>query len=289
MFDLYANVVASGILMGLVYALLALGLTIMFGVMKMVNFAHGEMVVIGMYLGYSLWAGFGISPWLGMPLAAVAMFALGYLLQAALINRFISRPPHIQFILFIGLAFVITGLQLMVFGPDTLSIGGGASFEVVRLGMLRLDLSRLQGGALALLLLLLVLAFLRFSTTGASIRAAADNQIGAQAIGLRVRRVYAITAGIGLACAGAAGALVAPIFDVQPMLAEGFTMIAFITVIIGGLGSLSGALVGGILIGVSESLAALLINPAMKSMISYGLLIAVLLIRPEGMFGKRSR
>jgi branched-chain amino acid transport system permease protein len=289
MFDLYANVVASGVLMGLVYALVALGLTIMFGVMKMVNFAHGEMVVIGMYLGYSLWAAFGISPWLGMPLAAVLMFALGYLLQAALVNRFISRPAHIQFILFIGLAFVITGVQLMIFGPDTRSIGGSASFEVARLGLLRLDMARLQGGALALLLLLLVLAFLRFSTTGASIRAAADNQIGAQAIGLRVKRVYAVTAGIGLACAGAAGALVAPIFDVQPMLAEGFTMIAFITVIIGGLGSLTGALVGGILIGVSESLAALLINPAMKSMISYGLLIAMLLIRPEGMFGKRSR
>ncbi|MDR1967928.1 MAG: branched-chain amino acid ABC transporter permease [Burkholderiaceae bacterium] len=289
MLSLYANVVASGVLMGLVYALVALGLTIMFGVMKMVNFAHGEMVVIGMYLGYALWSAFGIAPWLAMPLAAVLMFAFGYVLQTVLVNRFISRPQHIQFILFIGLAFVITGLQLMLFGPDTRSIGGSASFDVVRLGLLRLDLARLQGGALALLLLLLVLAFLRFSTVGASIRAAADNQIGAQAIGLRVRRVYAITAGIGLACAGAAGALVAPIFDVEPTLAQGFTMIAFVTVIIGGLGSLTGALVGGILIGVSESLAALLINPAMKSMISYGLLIAMLLIRPEGLFGKRSR
>jgi branched-chain amino acid transport system permease protein len=289
MLALYANVVASGVLMGLVYALVALGLTIMFGVMKMVNFAHGEMVVIGMYLGYALWSAFGVAPWLAMPLAAVLMFALGYVLQALFINRFISRPQHIQFILFIGLAFVITGLQLMIFGPDTLSIGGSASFDVVRLGPLHLDTSRLQGGALALLLLVGVLAFLRFSTTGASIRAAADNQIGAQAIGLRVKRVYAITAGIGMACAGAAGALVVPIFDVEPTLAQGFTMIAFIIVIIGGLGSLTGALVGGILIGVSESLAALLINPAMKSMISYGLLVAMLLIRPEGLFGKRSR
>jgi branched-chain amino acid transport system permease protein len=289
MLSLYANVVASGVLRGLVYALVALGLTIMFGVMKMVNFAHGEMVVIGMYLGYALWSAFGVTPWLAMPLAAVLMFALGYVLQAVFINRFISRPQHIQFILFIGLAFVITGLQLMIFGPDTRSIGGSASFDVVRLGPLHLDTSRLQGGALALLLLAAVLAFLRFSTTGASIRAAADNQIGAQAIGLRVKRVYAITAGIGMACAGAAGALGVPIFDVEPTLAQGFTMIAFIIVIIGGLGSLTGALVGGILIGVSESLAALLINPAMKSMISYGLLIAMLLIRPEGLFGKRSR
>jgi branched-chain amino acid transport system permease protein len=289
MLSLYANVLASGVLMGLVYALVALGLTIMFGVMKMVNFAHGEMVVIGMYLGYALWAGLGIAPWLGMPLAAVLMFIVGYLLQTVFLNRFISRPAHIQFILFIGLAFVITGLQLMLFGPDTRSIGGSASFDVVRLGPLHLDTSRLHSGALALFLLALVLGFLRFSTTGASIRAAADNQIGAQAIGLRVKRVYAITAGIGLACAGAAGALVAPIFDVEPTLAQGFTMIAFITVIIGGLGSLTGALVGGILIGVSESLAALLINPAMKSMISYGLLISMLLIRPQGLFGKRAR
>lgn len=289
MFDLYANVVAGGVLIGLIYALIALGLTIMFGVMKIVNFAHGEMVVIGMYLGYMLWSAFGIAPWLAMPIAAALMFGVGFALQSLLINRFVARPQHLQFILFIGLAFVITGLQLMLFGPDTRSIGGDAGFEVVRLGALRLDRVRLEGGALALLLILLVLGFLRYSTTGASIRAAADNRIGAQAIGLRVKHVYAITAGIGLACAGAAGALVAPIFDVQSTLSQGFTMVAFITVIIGGLGSLMGALVGGILIGVSESLAALLINPAMKSMISYGLLIAMLLVRPEGLFGGRRR
>lgn len=289
MFDLYANVVAGGVLIGLIYALVALGLTIMFGVMKIVNFAHGEMVVIGMYLGYALWTAFALPPWVAMPIAAVAMFGLGYLLQATFVNRFIRRPHHVQFILFIGLAFVITGIHLMVFGPDTRSISSPANFEVVKLGALRLDMVRLQGGAAALLLIALLLAYLRFSLTGASIRAAADNQVGAQAIGLRVKHVYAVTAGIGLACAGAAGALVAPIFDVQPTLAQGFTMVAFITVIIGGLGSLVGALVGGILIGVSESLAALLINPAMKSMISYGLLIVMLLVRPEGLFGGRRR
>lgn len=289
MFDLYANVVAGGVLIGLIYALVALGLTIIFGVMKIVNFAHGEMVVIGMYLGYVLWSTFGLAPWAAMPIAAALMFVLGYLLQARYVNRFISRPQHVQFILFIGLAFVITGIHLMIFGPDTRSINSPASFEVVKLGVLRLDQARLQGGITALLLIVALLAFLRFSLTGASIRAAADNQVGAQAIGLRVKHVYAVTAGIGLACAGAAGALIAPIFDVQPTLAQGFTMVAFITVIIGGLGSLMGALVGGILIGVSESLAALLINPAMKSMISYGLLIAMLLIRPEGLFGGRRR
>ena len=289
MFDLYANVVAGGVLIGLIYALVALGLTIIFGVMKIVNFAHGEMVVIGMYLGYVLWSTFGLAPWAAMPIAAALMFVLGYLLQALYVNRFISRPHHVHFILFIGLAFVITGIHLMIFGPDTRSISSPASFEVVRLGVLRLDQVRLQGGITALLLIVALLAYLRFSLTGASIRAAADNQVGAQVVGLRVKHVYAVTAGIGLACAGAAGALIAPIFDVQPTLAQGFTMVAFITVIIGGLGSLVGALVGGILIGVSESLAALLINPAMKSMISYGLLIAMLLIRPEGLFGGRRR
>ena len=127
MFDLYANVVAGGVLIGLIYALVALGLTIMFGVMKIVNFAHGEMVVIGMYLGYVLWSAFGLPPWVAMPIAAALMFGLGYLLQALFVNRFISRPHHVQFILFIGLAFVITGIHLVIFGPDTRSISSPAS------------------------------------------------------------------------------------------------------------------------------------------------------------------
>ena len=157
------------------------------------------------------------------------------------------------------------------------------------IGPVRLDVLRSQAALMALLLIIALMLFLKFSTLGRSIRAAADNLIGAQVIGIRVRKVYAVTAGIGMACAGAAGALVAPIFDTQPFLATDFTLIAFIIVIVGGLGSLAGALIGGVLIGLSEALAALVISPALKTTFSYALLVLVLLLRPNGLFGEPER
>ncbi len=289
MVSLYANVIAGGVLIGIIYALIALGLTIMFGVMRVVNFAHGELVVLGMYLGYLIWATLDITPVMAVPISAIIMFCFGYVLQAGLINQFIRRPHHAQFILFIGLALIITGAHMLIFGPDARSIADPSSFETFNIAGLRLDAVRVYGAAVALVMIVLLLVFLRYSTTGASIRAAADNQIGAAAIGLRVNRLYAVTAGIGVACAGVAGTLISPVFDTQPYLAGELTLLAFIIVIVGGLGSLMGALVGGILIGVSESLAALLINPAMKSMISYALMIIVLLLRPQGLFGEKQR
>lgn len=157
------------------------------------------------------------------------------------------------------------------------------------IGPVRLDVVRSQAALMALVFIAGLILFLRQSTFGRSIRAAADNLIGAQVIGIRIRSVYAVTAGIGMACAGAAGALVAPIFDTQPFLATDFTLIAFIIVIVGGLGSLTGALLGGILIGLSEALAALVFSPALKTVFSYALLVVVLIWRPNGLFGEQSR
>jgi branched-chain amino acid transport system permease protein len=286
---LYLNVIAGGILIGVIYALIALGLTIIFGVMRVVNFAHGEMVVIGMYVGYGLWSATKLPPWMLAPVAAALLFVLGYALQRAIVNAFIGRPQHAQFILFISFALMITGLHLTLFGPDSYPIQTIESMQSYTIGPVRLDVVRSQAALMALLLLLLLLLFLKFSTLGRSIRAAADNLIGAQVIGIRVRAVYAVTAGIGMACAGAAGALVAPIFDTQPFLATDFTLIAFIIVIVGGLGSLAGALLGGVLIGLSEALAALMISPALKTTFSYALLVLVLLLRPNGLFGEAQR
>jgi branched-chain amino acid transport system permease protein len=287
--EFYLNALAGGALIGVVYALVALGLTIIFGVMRVVNFAHGEMVVIGMYSGYWLWTATGQPAWLLMPASALALGLVGYALQRTLVNAFIDRPQHAQFILFIALALIITGLHLILFGPDPLAIHSPDTMKAYALGPLRLDAVRLQAAAAALALILLLLLFLKLSATGRAIRAAADNLTGARVIGIKVRRVYAITAGIGTACAGAAGALVAPMFDTQPFLATEFTLIAFIVVIVGGLGSVTGALVGGLLIGVAEAGAATLISPALKTLFSYALLVVVLLLRPSGLFGERSR
>jgi branched-chain amino acid transport system permease protein len=282
--ELYLNVLAGGILIGVVYALIAIGLTVIFGVMRIVNFAHGEMVVVGMYAGYWSFELLGLNALMAMPLAAMALFVIGYGLQRIVVNRFVTQPQHAQFILFIAFALIITGLHVMLFGPEARGIFSPASFETYQLGALRLDAVRVQAAGGALLLILLLVLFLRKTTAGRQIRAAADNRTGAEVIGIRISHVFAVTAGIGMACAGAAGALVAPLFDTNPFLAPEFTLLAFIVVIVGGLGSLTGALVGGILIGAVESIAALMLDPSMKSMFSYALLVLVLLLRPEGLF-----
>lgn len=281
--DLYLNVIVSGVLNGIVYALIAIGLTIIFGVMRLVNFAHGEMVVIGMYLGYWSFELLGLPPLVTMPFAAAGLFVLGYALQRTVVNAFVARPHHAQFILYIAFALMITGLHVMLFGPDPRGIFSPASFETYDFLGLRLDATRVQAAAGAVVLIVLIVAFLERTTMGRSIRAAADNRVGAAVIGIRIPHVFAVTAGIGMACAGAAGALVAPLFDTHPFLAPEFTLLAFIVVIVGGLGSVVGALVGGILIGVAEGLAALTISPSMKSMFSYALLVLVLLLRPSGL------
>jgi branched-chain amino acid transport system permease protein len=285
--ELYINVLTGGILIGVVYALIAMGLTIIFGVMRIVNFAHGELVVMGMYIGYAIWTHFQLPAIPASIIAAALLFCLGYVLQLTVVNTFINRPQHAQFILYIALALIITGLHLMIMGPDSLSINSPITFESYRFAGLRFDATRVQAAGMAMLMIVGLIVFLRYSHTGRAIRAAADNILGAEAVGIRTRRIYATTAGIGLACAGAAGALVSPLFDAQPYLAPEFTLLAFIIVIIGGLGSLTGAIVGGILIGVAEGYAALWISPSMKSMFSYGLLVLVLLLRPSGLFGDK--
>jgi branched-chain amino acid transport system permease protein len=285
----YLNVLVSGLLIGFVYALIALGLTIIFGVMRMVNFAHGEMVVIGMYAAYWMWSATHLPPWLlAIPTGAL-LFFIGYWLQKLIINAYIDRPQHTQFILFISLALIITGLHVVLFGPDPRSIQDPMTMQSYTLGTLRLDKVRAQAALTALALIAGLIGFLRYSTLGRAIRAAADNLVGAQVIGISVKRVYAMTAGIGMACAGAAGALISPMFDTQPFLATDFTLIAFIIVIVGGLGSLTGALFGGILIGLAEAIAALAFSPSLKTLFSYALLVFVLLLRPNGLFGERER
>jgi branched-chain amino acid transport system permease protein len=289
MLALYLNVLVGGLMIGIVYALVALGLTIMFGVMRIVNFAHGEMVVAGMYIGHLCWQWFGLPPLLAMPIAAILGFLFGYALQRYLVSDFMARPQYSQFILFIGLALFITGLHAVVYGPDPQNINAPSTFEVVQIGLLNLDVSRLQAAGAAVAVIALLGIFLQLTSAGLAIRAAADNLVGAAAVGLRISNTFAITAGISVASAGAAGALISPMFGAQPFLAGEFTLIAFITVIVGGIGSLRGALVGGVLIGISESIAALILNPSMKAMFSYALLFAIILLRPEGLFGNSRR
>jgi branched-chain amino acid transport system permease protein len=288
MMDLYLKAVVSGALTGLVYGLMALGLSVIFGVVRVVNFAHGEMMTAAMYGAVLLARAFKLDPLLAIVPVGIAMFFLGYWLQRGVINAFVTRPEHTQFILLVAVAIILANAQLIAFGPDATSVQTSYALDSYEFGSLIVDKVRLYSAGAALVISAALFAFFRFTLTGRAIRACADNFLGAQVVGLNVRHLYALTFGIGTACLAAAGCLLLLQVDVTPLQGPSYTLLAFIIVIVGGMGSLTGALLAGLLVGVSEALAGAMFDPSAKSMFTFALLIVVLLFRPQGLLGRRA-
>ncbi|MBV9238899.1 MAG: branched-chain amino acid ABC transporter permease [Xanthobacteraceae bacterium] len=286
--SLYLNVAVGGVLTGLVYGLMALGLSVIFGVVRVVNFAHGEMMTIAMYIAVVLFAAFKLDPLVMLVPIAAVLFALGYALQAGLINPFINRPEHSQFILMVAVALIIVNVLLIAFGPDAHSVQTSYAFDSYEVGPVIIDAPKLYAAAGAVIVAALLFAFFRGTRIGQAIRACADNYTGALVVGLNVKRLYALTFGIGAACVGAAGCMLVVINDVSPAVGPAYTLLAFVIVITGGLGSLPGALLGGVLIGLTEAMAGVFFTPSAKSMFAFAILVIVLLLRPQGLLGKRA-
>jgi branched-chain amino acid transport system permease protein len=287
--DIYLNVAISGILTGLVYGLMALGLSCIFGVVRIVNFAHGEMMTAAMYIAVVLFQAFGLDPLIALlPIAAV-LFVFGYALQRGVINSFVTRPESTQFLLMIAIAIILVNALLIIFGPDARGAPTSYAYDSYALGPLVVDATKLYAAAAAILIAAALFAFFRFTLTGTAIRACADNHTGALVVGLDVRHLYALTFGLGAACVGAAGSMLVLLVDVTPALGPAYTLLAFIIVITGGLGSMAGALVGGVLIGLTEAIAGLVFAPSAKSMFSFAILVLVLLFRPQGILGRTAR
>ena len=286
--ELVANVVVAGVLTGLVYGLMALGLSVIFGVVRVVNFAHGEMMTVAMYAATVLFAGLGLDPFLCIVPVALAFFVFGYALQRGLINRFITRPEHSQFMLLVAVAVIMSNALLMIFGPSARSVQVDYQLESFEIGGILVDKARLYAALAAVATAAGLFAFFRTTLVGKAIRACADNHLGALVVGLDVKKLYALTFGLGTVCVAVAGCAMVVLVDVTPPLGPAYTLLAFVIVIVGGLGSMPGALLGGVLIGVSEALAGLLVAPSAKGMFSFGLLILVLLFRPQGLLGKRN-
>src|SRR5713101_2871237 len=244
---LYLNIIVAGLLTGAVYGLMALGLSVIFGVIRVVNFAHGEMMVLAMYAAFMLNRKTGLDPLVASPLVTAALFLLGYALQRGLINRYIARPDHEQFLLLLAVATIITASLLMGFGPDARNVQLDYAYDSYEIGGVLLDKVRVLAALGAIGGVAALWAFFRFARTGKAIRACADNQVGAQVVGLDVKRLYAITFGLG------------------------------------GVGSMPGALLGGALVGVTEALSGFVVDPSLKSAFSFALLILVLLVRPQGL------
>jgi branched-chain amino acid transport system permease protein len=285
--ELAGNVVIAGVLTGLVYGLMALGLSVIFGVVRVVNFAHGEMMTIAMYAATVLFAALKLDPFVAVLPVAAAFFVFGYALQAGLINPFITRPEHSQFMLLVAVAIIMVNALMMIFGPDARNVQVDYQLESFERGGILVDKARLYAAGAALAAAAALFSLFRFTLIGKAIRACADNHLGAKVVGLDVKRLYALTFGLGSVCVAIAGCAMVLLVEVTPGLGPAYTLLAFVIVIVGGLGSMGGALLGGILIGVSEALAGLFIAPSAKSMFSFGLLILVLLARPQGLLGRK--
>jgi branched-chain amino acid transport system permease protein len=286
--DIYLNVAVSGLLTGLVYGLMALGLSVIFGVVRVVNFAHGEMMTIAMYLAIVLFSALKLDPLVMMVPIAGVLFCLGYVMQAGLINPFVDRPEHSQFMLLVAVAIIMVNVLLLIFGPDARSVQTSYAFDSFAIGRIIVDATKVYAAIAAIIVSAALFLFFKLSFVGKAIRACADNYTGALVVGLDVKRLYALTFGLGAACVGAAGSMLVLIVDVTPPLGPQYTLLAFVIVITGGLGSMPGALLGGVLIGMTEALAGLLFTPSAKSMFAFAILVLVLLFRPQGIMGKRA-
>lgn len=287
-FDVYLNVAVGGLLTGLVYGLMALGLSVIFGVVRVVNFAHGEMMTIAMYIAIVLFSALQLDPLVMLVPIAAVLFCFGYALQAGVINPFITRPEHSQFLLLVAVAIIIINVLLIIFGPDAQSVQTSYSYDSFQVGKLIVDATKLYAAAAALAVAIALYAFFQFTAIGTAIRACADNYTGALVVGLDVKHLYALTFGLGSACVGAAGVMLVLIVDVTPSLGPAYTLLAFVIVITGGLGSMPGALLGGVLIGLTEAMAGLIFTPSAKSMFAFAILVLVLLFRPQGIMGKKA-
>ncbi len=267
---------------------MAIGLTLIFGVMRVVNFAHGDMMVWGMYLAWLLAGRAGIDPYLGFVLCAAALFVVGLVVQRGLVERILDAPHEMQILLMLGVALVLENGALVAFGPEPQRVRSPLTLATVWVGPLFVDVARLIAFLVAVALTLALYLFLARTDLGQTIRAAADNAYGALVIGADVRRIHMVAFGVGAACVGAAGALVSPFLPFQPSFGLSASVTSFNIVIIGGMGSLLGAFVGGLLVSLAESLGAVFLSPSLKELVSFSVLILILLFRPAGLFGARA-
>lgn len=287
-FDVLFPSVLNGLTTGAVYALVALGLTLIYGVLHIVNFAHGASLMVALYGVYLLKTQLGIDPYLALPIVVPAMFALGYALQRVVINRASHGKDENILLVTLGLSIVMENLALMAFRSDTRTIETPYTLSVVAIGPAAIALPKVVAFVGALAASAVLLWVVGRTDLGRAIRAVAKEKQGAKLMGIDVDHVYATSYGIGLACLGAAACFLLPAYYVNPQVGSGFVLVAFTIVVLGGMGSFAGALAGGLLIGVVESLGGLFLGESLGQIGIFAIFIAVLLFRPQGLFGAKA-
>lgn len=280
------QVVVSGLLLGALYALFSSGLTLIWGMMNVVNFAHGDFVMLGMYTAVMVWTALGGGPWASVPAAAMLIGTLGIASYFLLVRHIMRGPMLAQILGTFGLALFLRYGALWAFGANFKTLPDDLVGHSFILAGIRFEGSRVLAGAVGLIVTLLLHLLLTRTSIGSRMLAVSEDATAAQLMGIRPQRMQALAWGMAGAATGIAGALIATFFYTSPTVGETLAIVAFVTVALGGFGSVLGALVAGLLIGVVESLSAYLIGPVYKDVIVYILFVLVLWFRPQGLMGK---
>ncbi len=284
--ELLAQILVNGVLLGGLYAVMALGLALVWGVLNIVNLAHGAFIMLGGYLAWYLYHGAGIDPFLGLPIVAVVMFAFGYAVQRGLLNLVVRAPMFNTLLITFGLEVVLTYCAQIAFSADFRTINPPYVGNNLSIGSVVIPLARLAAFGIAVALTFGMWLFLLRTRLGRAIRATAQNLVAARLYGVEARHLYAVTFGIGIALAGASGALYGTVSQINPYIGATLTAKSFAIAIIGGLENPLGVLVGGLFLGIVESLTKLYIGPTYADVASFGILVLVLVVRPSGLLGK---
>ncbi|MGO3891488.1 MAG: branched-chain amino acid ABC transporter permease [Paenalcaligenes sp.] len=280
--------VLNGVLTGSIYALIALGLTLVYGVLHIINFSHGAMLAASMFLVLSLNQHFNLDPYVQIPIIVPALFIVGYVIQRFLIGPGSHGRDENILIITLGLSIVIENVLLAIFRSDVRSLSSDYSFDVFEFGPFIFSQARVFGLFASVVTAALLWVFLAKTNTGKAIRAVSKEKLGASLVGINVKHIYAVTFGIGCACLAVSASLLLPTFYVYPSIGSAFVLVAFTVVVLGGMGSIVGALVGGIFIGIVESLCGLFLGESLGQIGIFITFILVLLFKPTGFFGAKA-
>jgi branched-chain amino acid transport system permease protein len=287
--NMLIQTIVNGILIGGIYALVALGLTLIFGVMKVINFAQGALLMVGMYItfGFSQW--FGLNPYLTIPFSFFLVFLLGGAIQRTVMEKVNDAPAHNQLLVTLGVMMVIENLALVFLSPDFKRVKVESLEQSWRLGDILLDKPRFIAFLFVIVFVSALYWLLHHTRIGKAIRATAIDKDGAMLVGIKVKRIHLIVFGIGTALAGVAGTLLTPFFFISPHVGNIFLLKAFVVVVLGGLGNFVGTFIAGLIIGIAESIGGVYLSGNLRDLVTYVIFVLVLLFRPNGLFGGKNR
>lgn len=286
--DIFLQVLTNGLMLGALFAIVSIGLTLIFGIVKVVNFAHGEFLMVGMYLTYLFTAWSGLHPFATIILVVPILFMIGVFTQRFLIQPLMAaRDDHIQIFATVGLSTALINLALLIFGADIASTPVNGLRTPVLIGPVRVLTGQIYIMIAAIALVIGMHYFLKMSQTGRAIRAVSQNRAAAQLMGINVNRIYILTFGIGAACVGVASVLIAPLYPTSPNIGTSFVLTAFVVVVLGGLGSITGAFLGAMIIGLIDSFSGFYVGSDFREVFVFGIFLLILILKPSGLFSSR--